>query len=54
MCCLHSIDKQMISVKVNLSPKLSFGIRFLSNMNRVLVRAFENFPGGTEHLFLHV
>ena len=46
------IDKRVTSVKVALSPKVSFGIRLLAKMNRVLVRAFENFPGGTEHLFL--
>ena len=51
ICIFHFIDKQVMSVKVALSPKVSYGIRLLSNMNRVLVRAFENFPVGTEHLF---
>ena len=46
------IDKQVTSVKVALSPKVSYDIRLLSNMNRILVRVFENFPGGTEYLFL--
>ena len=49
----HFIDKQVISVKVALSPKVSYGIRLLLNINRVLVRAFENFPEGIEHLFFY-
>ena len=47
----HFINEQVTSVKVDLSPKVSFCIRFLSNMNRILMRVFENFPGGTEYLF---
>ena len=34
------IDKQVTSVKVALSPKVSFGIMLLSNKNRILTRAF--------------
>ena len=44
-------NKQVTSVKVAVSPKLSFCIRLLSNTNRHLMRVFENFQGGTEHLF---
>ena len=44
------IDKQVTSVNVALSPKVSFSIRLLSHMNKILVRVSENFPGGTEHL----
>ena len=36
----HFIDKQVISVNIPFSPKVSFGIRLLSNMNRILTRAF--------------
>ena len=36
----HFIDKQVISVKVNLSPKVSTGIKLLSNMNKILIKAF--------------
>ena len=36
----HFIDKQVTTVKVDLSPKVSFGIRLLSNKNRILTRAF--------------
>ena len=36
----HFFDKQVISVKIPFSPKVSFGIRLLSNMNRILMRAF--------------
>ena len=35
----HFIDKQVTSVKVALSPKVSFGIMLLSNKNRILTRA---------------
>ena len=41
----------MISVKVALSPKVSYGIRLFSSMNRVLVRAFENFQGALSICF---
>ena len=42
LICMNSllIDKQVTSVKVALSPKVSFGIRLLSNMNRILMRVF--------------
>ena len=36
----HFIDKQVTSVKVTRSPKVSFGIMLLSNKNRILTRAF--------------
>ena len=36
----HFIDKQVTSVKIDLSPKVSFGIRLLSNMNGILMRVF--------------
>ena len=35
----------MASVKIAFSPNVSFGIRLLSNMNRILLRVFENLPG---------
>ena len=47
----HFTDKQVASVKIALSPEVSFDIRLLSNMNKILMRVFENLPGGTEHLF---
>ena len=34
------IDKQVTSVKVALSPIVSLGIRLLSNMNKILTKAF--------------
>ena len=36
----HFIDKQVTSVKVDLSPKVSFDNRLLSNTNKILTRAF--------------
>ena len=36
----HFIKKQVTSVKVALSPKVSFGIMLFSNKNRILTRAF--------------
>ena len=43
----------MASVKIALSPEVSFGIRLSLNMNKILMSVFENLPGGTEHLFLY-
>ena len=36
----HFFDEQVTSVKIPLSPKVSCGIRLLSNMNIILTRAF--------------
>ena len=47
----HFIDKQVTSVKVDLSPKVSFGIKLLSNMNRILMRVFEKFQGALNTCF---
>ena len=50
-CSSHLFHKKVTSVKITLSPKVSFGISFSSNLNRILMRVFENVPGAQSICF---
>ena len=44
-------DQQVTSIKIAVTSKEGQSMKLLSNMNEFLPKAFQDFPGGTEHLF---